>query len=140
MARIPARVRQSVAKRARECCEYCQSQLFFSSDPFVIEHIHPISRGGTDELDNLAFACPGCNSFKYNKTTAEDPATGEIVPLFNPRQSRWNEHFAWSEDFTLIVGLTPTGRATVEALQLNREGVANFRKVLFAMGEHPPKK
>ena len=137
--RVSARARQIVTKRARECCEYCRSQLHFSADPYVIEHIIPRSRGGTDQLNNLAFACQGCNGLKYNKVTAEDSATGETVPLFNPRQSQWNEHFAWSDDFTLIIGLTPIGRATVEALQLNREGVINFRKVLFAVGEHPPR-
>ena len=136
--RVSSRTRQSISKRAQECCEYCRSQLHFSADPFVIEHIIPRSRGGSNQLNNLALACQGCNGFKYNKVTAQDPATGEMVPLFNPRKSQWTEHFTWSDDFTLIIGLTPTGRATVEALQLNREGVVNFRKVLFASGEHPP--
>jgi len=46
--------------------------------------------------------------------------------------------YIWNEDFTLIIGLTPTGRATVETLQLNREGLVNLRRLLYAMGEHPP--
>jgi hypothetical protein len=137
--RVTAHNRRIVAARARECCEYCQSQLLFSADPFVVEHIRPKSRGGTNELDNLALACQGCNGFKYDKVAAEDPMTGEVVPLFHPRKDHWDEHFVWSEDFALIIGLTPTGRATVEALQLNREGVVNIRKALFVMGEHPPK-
>lgn len=37
-----------------------------------------------------------------------------------------------------IIGLTPTGRATVEALRLNRPEVVNLRRLLFAHGEHPP--
>jgi hypothetical protein len=48
------------------------------------------------------------------------------------------DHFAWSDDFTLVIGLTPTGRATVEKLQLNRSGLVNLRRVLRAVGEHPP--
>lgn len=40
--------------------------------------------------------------------------------LFGPRQQKWSRHFAWSDDFTRVVGRTRTGRATVEALQLNR--------------------
>jgi hypothetical protein len=43
-----------------------------------------------------------------------------------------------NEDFTRIVGLTPTGRATVSALQINRPGVVNMRRALFAIGLHPP--
>jgi hypothetical protein len=42
------------------------------------------------------------------------------------------------EDDTLIIGLTPTGRATVEKLQLNRLGVVNLRRVLSLMDLHPP--
>jgi hypothetical protein len=37
-----------------------------------------------------------------------------------------------------ITGLTPVGRATIESLQLNREGLVNMRRVLHAVGEHPP--
>jgi len=59
--------------------------------------------------------------------------------LFHPREQSWDEHFAWNEDFTLILGLTPTGRATIEALHLNRSGLVNLRRVLYAIGEHPPK-
>lgn len=69
---------------------------------------------------------------------AIDPVSGDTVPLYHPRKQRWNNHFAWNDDFTLIIGLTPTGRSTVEALQLNREGVVNLRRVLYAIGEHPP--
>ena len=38
---------------------------------------------------------------------------------------------------TLLVGLTPTGRATIDQLQLNRTGVVNLRRVLFVMGDYP---
>ena len=50
-----------------------------------------------------------------------------MVPLYHPRQHRWPDHFAWNEDTTIVIGLTPTGRATVEALRLNRENVVNLR-------------
>jgi hypothetical protein len=50
----------------------------------------------------------------------------------------WSEHFAWNEDYSRVIGLTPTGRATVETLHLNRQGVVNLRRVLFLVGMHPP--
>jgi hypothetical protein len=75
---------------------------------------------------------------KYDKVVAPDPVSGEIVPLYHPRRDRWESHFAWSDDFTLIVGLTPSGRATVTTLLLNREGVVNLRRLLYVIGEHPP--
>ncbi len=54
-----------VAERAGWCCEYCRSQARFCPDPFVVEHVVPRSRGGSDDLSNLAFACQGCNGHKY---------------------------------------------------------------------------
>jgi hypothetical protein len=89
-------------------------------------------------LDNLAFACQGCNNRKYTNTEAVDPVTQAIVPLFHPRRNGWSEHFAWSDDYSLILGLTPIGRATVEKLQLNRAGLVNLRRILAEAGEHPP--
>ena len=61
-----------------------------------------------------------------------------MVPLYNPRRQRWQEHFCWSEDYTQILGLTSTGRATVETLQMNRIGLVNIRQVLYLIGKHPP--
>jgi hypothetical protein len=137
-SRVTAQQKKAVAERANRCCEYCKSQVSFAIQPFSIEHIIPKSQGGRTTLDNLALACQGCNNHKYNKTEGRDLISGNIVPFYHPRQQRWSEHFVWNEDFILIIGLTPVGRTTVDALQLNREGVVNLRRVLYAMGEHPP--
>jgi len=37
-----------------------------------------------------------------------------------------------------VIGLTPTGRATIVALELNRAGVINLRKLLRNSTQHPP--
>jgi hypothetical protein len=63
--------------------------------------------------------------------------THRLVDLFHPRQQHWQEHFAWDEHFELIIGLTATGRVTVEALQLNRPELVNLRRLLYMAGEHP---
>jgi hypothetical protein len=136
--RITGRVRQAVIRRAGECCEYCRSQARFSPDPFSIEHIIPRSAGGKDEIGNLALSCQGCNNRTFVSVDAIDPLSGERVPLYHPRQQRWSEHFAWREEFALVLGLTATGRATVEKLQLNRECVVNLRRALRAYERHPP--
>jgi 5-methylcytosine-specific restriction endonuclease McrA len=137
-SRVSEKDRQAVIERAKGCCEYCRSQVRFSPDPFSVEHILPRAAGGGNEADNLALSCQGCNNMKYTHTQALDPITGDKVPLFHPRRHVWREHFTWSEDFTLLVGKTPTGRATIERLQLNREGVVNLRGALHFRGEHPP--
>jgi hypothetical protein len=101
-----------------------------SPDPFAIEHIVPRTAGGTDDLDNLALSCQGCNNFKSVFMTAIDPITGNTVPLYHPRQHLWSDHFCWSDDGLTLLGLTPIGRGTVERLQLNREGVVRLRHLL----------
>jgi len=136
--RITARQKKAIVERAHGCCEYCRSQARFAMQPFSVEHIIPQSQGGQTKLDNLALSCQGCNNHKYTKTEGRDPVSGDIVPLFHARRQRWRDHFVWNDDFTLIIGLTPTGRATVEALRLNREGLVNLRRVLYAVAEHPP--
>lgn len=135
---IPAALRRLVKSRARQLCEYCRIIEDFSPQSFVIEHIFPRILGGETEEENLAYSCQGCNSHKAVKISAVDPVMEENAPLFNPRTQTWREHFVWNEDFTEIIGLTATGRATVEALHLNRRGLRNLRRVLYQTGEHPP--
>jgi hypothetical protein len=136
--RLTARQRATIVHRACGCCEYCWAQERFAPDPFSVEHIVPSAKGGAHALANLVYACQGCNGRKYISTEAIDPATGETVALYHPRQHVWADHFAWSDDYTLLVALTSIGRATVDKLQLNREGLVNLRRVLVTVGEHPP--
>ena len=128
-----------VIERAHSRCEYCQSQADYATETFAVEHIQPISQGGGNDLNNLALSCSGCNGRKYNKTEAPDPTDGAMAPLFNPREQQWQEHFCWGSDYTQVVGLTPTGRATLEALQMNRPALINIRQLLYAIGKHPPR-
>jgi hypothetical protein len=127
-----------IERRALGCCEYCRSSALYSPSPFSVDHIIPKSQNGADTLDNLAFACMGCNGSKYSRTTALDGLTSQTVDLFHPRRDRWSDHFCWSEDYQEILALTPTGRATVSALDLNRPTVKNLRRVLIFFETHPP--
>jgi hypothetical protein len=137
--RATAAQRRKILARAKWRCEYCRTPEPFVPDPFAVEHIIPSSKGGKTRLDNLASACLACNGRKYNKVAGIDPLTQEFAPLFNPRKQQWMDHFTWSEDGLLIVGLTPTGRATVEALKVNQRKIVNLRRILVLAGLHPPK-
>ena len=137
-ARVTLQQRATVAERARNCCEYCRSQERYSPDSFSVEHIIPLAKEGISNLDNLAFSCQGCNNRKYISVEAVDPVTQANVSLYHPRQELWIAHFAWNKDCSLVIGLTPTGRATIQKLQLNRTGLVNLRRILFELREHPP--
>jgi len=134
---VSSQLRRIVTERARGCCEYCQSQEIYSTQSFSVEHITPVSKNGETIADNLALACQGCNNYKYIKTQGLDPVTIEIINLYHPRQQKWEDHFTWDDNYSKIIGLTPTGRATVEVLKLNREGLVNLRRILYVTGNHP---
>jgi len=85
--KVSASIRNKVEERAKKLCEYCQSPLEFSSDPFSVEHIFPISKGGTDNLENLALACQGCNIHKSTKTEAFDTISQTTATFYNPRKN-----------------------------------------------------
>jgi len=80
----------------------------------------------------------GLQRAQHAKIRGYDPVIKKEVPLYHPRTQEWHEHFRWNNDFTLIIGLTPTGRVTLESLKLNRQGLINLRQVLYAAGKHPP--
>jgi hypothetical protein len=137
-ARVSAALRQTVAARAKNYCEYCRCPEDFSTDSFTVDHINPRQAGGETTAENLAWSCFGCNGRKYARTTYTDPQTGQNVALFNPRQQVWSDQFEWNEGFTQIIGKTPCGCATIEALKLNRLGVVNLRRLLVSAGLYPP--
>lgn len=132
--------KQIISERANGRCEYCKSLQKYSPQPFVNEHIIPIVVGGTNELDNLAFSCGGCNGHKYTKTTGIDPVSNKVTPLFNPRLDIWDMNFQWSADNLALIGITEIGRATINALQLNRLNVINLRILTSMTDEHPPER
>lgn len=151
--KITPAIRRSVSIRAKNYCEYCRSPGDFALKSFTVDHVIPRAAGGETRLDNLAWACVGCNSYKHAKTHDVDPETNEEVALFNPRQQVWTEHFSWavspgsairtspetpSDNFTYVIGKTPCGRASVQSLRLNRTGVVNLRRLLVMAGIHPP--
>ncbi len=106
--------------------------------PLLASILFPLQKVWQTSLDNLALACGGCNSYKYIKQEAVDPSSLGNVRLYHPRQDIWLEQFAWSEDSLEVIGITPTGRATINALNLNRSGVKNIRRLLIMARLHPP--
>ena len=134
--------RRLVRERADRRCEYCHADERWQFVAFTVDHVVPRSADGSDEATNLALACRNCNERRGNRSSAQDVETGEAVSIFNPRGDSWSNHFAWSPDRLLLVGLTPSGRATVELLDINdeRHGEAaiRVRRRDIRDGYHPP--
>lgn len=138
MSSISKSLRRKVAERSQYRCSYCQTQLSIIGLSFTIDHIVPIKLGGSSDIDNLCLACWDCNIAKKARTTGLDSQTGEQIRLFHPNQQNWPEHFEWNENGTEINGLTPTGRATVLTLKLNRRRLVASRRRWVKVGWHPP--
>ena len=101
-----------------------------------MEHILPTSRGGTDALDHLAWACPICNAHKSNHVAGTDEA-GIEQPLFHPRRDRWDVHFEFDPATCHLQGKTPKGQGTVNRLRLNAALRVAGRQLWVELGLYP---
>lgn len=138
--RIPIsnEIRQNVQDDFKNKCAYCLSDQQYVLGILEIDHIIPLSAGGTSDEDNLCLSCRLCNGYKASQTSAIDPVSQETKSLFNPRTQSWDTHFVWDESGIQIIGITECGRATVSALKLNIKIAVIVRKNWVRAGWHPP--
>lgn len=130
------RLRQEVRERAGGRCEYCR--MHEDHDPFFtfpIDHVIAKQHGGGETPENLCLSCFRCNVHKGPNLASIDPETGVTAALFHPRRDGWNDHFHW--EGLLLVGDTPTGRATVRCLAINHPDAVVLRELLLAEGCFP---
>jgi 5-methylcytosine-specific restriction endonuclease McrA len=83
MSHVSASVRQRVRDRAGNRCEYCLSHQNYLMGILQVDHVQPVSKGGTDSEDNLCLACEFCNQYKWAKTEAIDPKTEFVVVMLS---------------------------------------------------------
>jgi HNH endonuclease len=133
---ITEALRNEVARRAHNRCEYC---LIHEDDLAFRPHIdHIVSRkhGGLSDIENLAYACVLCNRRKGSDVAAVG-RSGEIVRLFHPRHDLWASHFQL--DGNLIRGRSDVGRASAELLKFNAPERLAERNLLQSLGSYPTK-
>jgi hypothetical protein len=132
---ISASLRRLVIERAGDRCEYCGLAQTGQEATFHIDHVVPAIAGGKTSVENLALACVSCSLRKGARLLVHDPETYDEITLFNPRLDSWRAHFRW--DGLRVVGMTPTGRATVVALSMNRPLALAIREEEAQRGRHP---
>ena len=81
---ISQRVRFEVLRRSKFCCSYC-GKAAVDGYRLVIDHIKPVSKGGTNDIDNLTASCDDCNS---GKGTAD--IDSYTPPVFSDKESPIN--------------------------------------------------
>jgi hypothetical protein len=135
---ITVKLQKQIHQKFNSCCAYCKTAESLIATTFEIEHIIPRSVGGETNFDNLCLSCPHCNRHKATRQNFPDPETEQLAPLFHPQQHIWHEHFTWDITASVLIGVTPIGRATIAALEINRPVLVRLRKLWYKLGEHPP--
>jgi hypothetical protein len=133
--RVAKSIKEKVAKRANNCCEYCLLSERVSFYKFHIEHIRSLKHGGSSDLDNLAYGCPDCNAFKGSDIATFIANTDLLTRFFNPRKDIWEEHFDIQNG--AIYGKTSIGEATVRIFKFNDVERLIFRQQLISLGLYP---
>lgn len=129
---IPKKLRQRIAVRAAQRCEYCRLPQAFAQHKYEPDHIRARQHGGQTVFENLAMACLWCNRRKGPNVASFDPLTGQLVALYNPRTQHWHEHFAWEGAF--IQPLTAEARAIVTLLRMKDDDPLAKRQALLDAG------
>src|SRR3990170_2463074 len=130
---MDAELRLLVWQRASSRCEYCRIPAEVALLPFQIDHIIAEKHGGLTIADNLALSCERCNSHKGPNIAGY--LDGRHVPLFNPRQDQWVDHFEW--EGPVLMGKTPVGKVTIEVLAINLPYRIALRTALIEEGIFP---
>jgi hypothetical protein len=135
MSYIPVDLRRQIYQRANGRCEYCRFPDTDTYAPHEIDHIYAEKHGGATTENNLCLSCWLCNRHKGTDLASLDPLTGQITPLFHPRQQKWTDHFQLNG--ALIAPLTSEGRVTVRLLQLNQPQRIQEREIMIALNIYP---
>ncbi|MFS8067844.1 MAG: HNH endonuclease [Byssovorax sp.] len=110
----------SARERARERfssrCGYCGVHEDGVGATLTIDHHRPRSHGGTEESENIVYACPRCNEHKGAYWHDADPPH---IRLLDPGRDDLTLHLRGSADGRLA-GVTPEGAFFIEKLRLNR--------------------
>jgi hypothetical protein len=132
---ISKATKKIVAERADHRCEYCRIPAMLSAFSFHIEHIIGLQHGGPNSLNNFAYCCSSCNWKKGPNIATILEFGGELIPLFNPRNQIWFEHFKVQRGE--LISLSNTAEATIKLLELNLPFKIEERFEIMLAGFYP---
>jgi len=86
---VPPVNRREVLRRDHHTCQYCGS-----THNLTLDHVVPLSRGGSHSWDNVVTACERCNQRKGNRTPEE-----ANMPLRSKPRAPLHPTVAFAEQF-----------------------------------------
>ncbi len=94
--------------------------------PFEIDHIQPLSKGGSDEIENLQVICRTCNRSKNNKTQPPEQlqSNSRATPVELPpniREVNLKEAKGTPEELPPVDNSTPIEEPQKDALKENQK-------------------
>lgn len=81
---VSKRLRYEILRRDNNTCRYCGESA--PDVKLTIDHVTPVSLGGSDEPENLVAACPDCNAGK----AASSPEAPLVADVSN-KAIRWSK-------------------------------------------------
>lgn len=106
---ISKKTRFEVFKRDSFKCQYCGATA--PEAVLVVDHIHPLSKDGADDMMNYITACQPCNAGKSDRTLADNTALvkqkGQLDEL-NARREQLEMMLKWREGLKDIDGFQIT--------------------------------
>ena len=106
-------------------CGYCGTSEQQAGGELTVDHFQPLSAQGSDDLENLVYACFRCNLYKSDFWGG---SAHENQPrVLHPHQDILETHYVLEDLTGLLTALTPTGEFHIALLHLNREALV-FRR------------
>ncbi len=117
---------EAVRQRFRRSCGYCGVTETTVGGELTLDHYRPRAAGGSDELDNLVYACIRCNQYKSDYWP-DDVDLAQGRRLLQPGIDDAFLHISEDESTGRLHGLTPTGAFHITVLRLNRPQLVAHR-------------
>lgn len=132
---IPKKVRFEVFKRDKFTCQYCGAK---APDAVLhVDHIQPVSKGGTNDIMNLVTSCDSCNGGKSNvlisDSSAIDKQRAQLEAMEERRQQidmmvEWRKSLAGVEQNKLRA-LYDYAESYMPGFSVNESGRKDIRKL-----------
>lgn len=117
---------EAVRQRYRRSCGYCGVTETTAGGELTLDHYRPRSAGGSDDFDNLVYACIKCNQYKSDYWP-DDVDLAQGRRLLHPGFDDASLHLIEDEVTGRLHGLTPTGSFHITVLRLNRPQLVAHR-------------
>jgi hypothetical protein len=137
---ISKKVRFEVFKRDNFKCQYCGKCA--PEAILNVDHIHPVSQGGEDDMMNYITSCFDCNSGKSDRLLSDDSVVAkqrQQLEELNERREQLEMMLQWRDGLKLIdeeslASIEEAWEEVAVGFHLNETGQNSARKLLKTFG------